>query len=161
MANLYELTGEWIQLMDKLEAGEDVELEFNETDEAFEEKAEKYAMMIRNLESDYEAFDKEEKHYKEKKNRCKKGIEKLKNNLESAMIITGKRKFKKGVFSFSIQKNGGKLPVIVDVPTEELEDEFVIVTEKPDLTAIEKYINETGDITFAHFGERKEGLRIK
>lgn len=161
MANLYELTGEWIQLMDKLEAGEDVELEFNETDEAFEEKAEKYAMMIRNLENDYEAFDKEEKHYKEKKSICKKGIEKLKNNLESAMIITGKRKFKKGVFSFSIQKNGGKLPVIVDVPTEELEDEFVIVTEKPDLTAIEKYINETGDITFAHFGERKEGLRIK
>ena len=43
MANLYELTGEWIQLMDKLEAGEDVELEFNETDEAFEEKAEKKA----------------------------------------------------------------------------------------------------------------------
>lgn len=161
MANLYELTGEWIQLMDKLEAGEDVELEFNETDEAFEEKAEKYAMMIRNLESDYEAFEKEEKRYKEKKNICKKGIEKLKNNLESAMIITGKRKFKKGVFSFSIQKNGGKLPVIVDVPTEELEDEFVIVTEKPDLTAIEKYINETGDITFAHFGSRGEGLRIK
>ena len=161
MANLYELTGEWIQLMDKLESGEDVELEFNETDEAFEEKAEKYAMMIRNLESDYEAFEKEEKRYKEKKNTCKKGIEKLKNNLESAMIITGKRKFKKGVFSFSIQKNGGKLPVIVDVPTEELEDEFVIVTEKPDLTAIEKYINETGDITFAHFGSRGEGLRIK
>ena len=161
MANLYELTGEWIQLMDKLESGEDVELEFNETDEAFEEKAEKYAMMIRNLESDYEAFEKEEKRYKEKKNTCKKGIEKLKSNLESAMIITGKRKFKKGVFSFSIQKNGGKLPVIVDVPTEELEDEFVIVTEKPDLTAIEKYINETGDITFAHFGSRGEGLRIK
>ena len=55
-----------------------------------------------------------------------------------------------------------KIPVIVDVKdTSELPDDLVKITETPDLDAIRKYIEETGDLTYAHFGERGESLRIK
>ena len=159
---LYELTGEFNYLQNLIEDGEDLPIdEFEETKEAFEEKAENYAKVIRNLEADIEGLKAEEKRLKEKRVRVEKGVENLKNNLESAMIQTGNRKFKKGVFSFSIQKNGGALPVIVDVPTDDLDDEFVIIEEKPDKKAIEKYIKETGDVSFAHFGSRGESLRIR
>lgn len=159
---LYELTGEFNYLQNLIEDGEDLPIdEFEETKEAFEEKAENYAKVIRNLEAEIEGLKAEEKRLKEKRVRVEKGVENLKNNLESAMIQTGNRKFKKGVFSFSIQKNGGALPVIVDVPTDDLDDEFVIIEEKPDKKAIEKYIKETGDVSFAHFGSRGESLRIR
>ena len=77
------------------------------------------------------------------------------------MKETGKTKFKTKLFSFTIAKNGGALPVIVNVPTEKLDDEFVVVTEQPDLKAIAEYIKKTGDVSFAKFGERGESLRIK
>lgn len=166
--NLYDLTSEYLHLQEVLEnvdaTQEDYEtltdlLEITEKD--IEEKAENYAKVIRNFEGNVTALKAEEKRLAEKRKRLETSIETLKQNLQTAMIATGKRKFKKGVFKFAIQKNGGALPVIVDVPTEELDDEFVIVSEKPDLKAIAAYIEETGDITQFHFGERGESLRIK
>ena len=70
------------------------------------------------------------------------------------MVQTGKRKIKTDLFSFTVAKNGGALPVIVDVDTEDLPDECVVITEKPDLKAL-------AALKFAHFGERGETLRIK
>lgn len=168
MANLYELTAEYLHLQEVFEnvdaTNEDYEalkdlLEMSEND--LEVKAENYAKIIRNFEKDVAGFKEEEKRLAEKRKRLETSIETLKLNLQNAMITTGKTKFEKGNFKFAIQKNGGALSVIVDVPTEELADEFVIVTEKPDLKAIAKYIEETGDITQFHFGERGESLRIK
>lgn len=164
MATLYELTGQYMQLMNAIES-DDYELkdfiDFEFTDNAFEEKAENYAKIIKNFEAEADVLKIEESRLKEKRTKLENNIKRLKNNLEAAMIQTGKRKFKCGIFNFSIQKNGGKEPVIVDVPVEELADEFVIVTEKPDTEAIRKYIEETGDITQFHLGERGEGLRIR
>lgn len=164
MTNLYELTQDYLLLQEALENDDYLLsdfIDFEETDKAFEEKAENYAKIIKNFEAEVDALKAEEKRLKNKRATLENSIDKLKNNLKDAMILTGKRKFKKGVFSFSIQKNGGKAPVIVDVPTEELADEFVIVSEKPNTEAIRKYIEETGDITQFHLGERGEGLRIK
>jgi hypothetical protein len=164
MATLYELTGQYIQLMDAIES-DDYELkdfiDFEFTDNAFEEKAENYAKIIKNFEAEADALKAEESRLKDKRTKLENNIKRLKNNLEAAMIQTNKRKFKRGVFNFSIQKNGGKVPVIVDVPVEELDDKFVIVSEKPDTEAIRKYIEETGDVTQFHLGERGEGLRIR
>ena len=55
MATLYELTGEFNYLQNLIEDGEDLPIdEFEETKEAFEEKAENYAKVIRNLEAEIE-----------------------------------------------------------------------------------------------------------
>ena len=159
--NLYELAGSYQQLQELIESGEDLKSVLDTLDDEIECKADNYAKLIRNLESDIEALKAEEKRLAENRKAREKGVKRLKENLQAAMVKTGKRKFKTNLFSFNIAKNGGMLPVIVDIPTEELPDEFVIITEKPNLIAIAEYIEQTGDVTFAHFGERGESLRIK
>lgn len=159
--NLYELTAVYQRLQNQLESGEDVEGIIAVIGDELEAKADGYARVIRNMESQVSAFKEEEKRIAENRKRLEAGIERLKQNLFESMKATGKEKFKTDLFSFSIQKNGGKIPVIVDVETELLPDDLVQITEKPDLEAIRKYIEETGDLTYAHFGERGESLRIK
>ena len=163
--NIYDLTAEMLQLQQMLEDpdvdSDDIAALMVELDAEIEKKADGYAKVIRNMEGDLAAIKAEQQRLTEKKNLLESGIKRLKDNLQQSMIATGKRKFKTDLFSFNIQKNGGADPVVVDVPTDELPDDLVIVSEKPDLKAIAAYIKETGDITFAHFGERGESLRIK
>lgn len=163
--NIYDLTAEMLQLQQMLEDpdvdSDDIEAAMAELDAEIEKKADGYAKVIRNMEGDLAAIKAEQQRLTEKKNLLESGIKRLKDNLQQSMIATCKRKFKTDLFSFNIQKNGGADPVVVDVPTDELPDDLVIVSEKPDLKAIAAYIKETGDITFAHFGERGESLRIK
>lgn len=160
--NLYELTAVYQRLQDQIEAGEDYEGILAVIGDEIEAKADGYARVIRNMEAQVEGFKTEEKRIAEKRRRLEAAMEKLKQNLFESMKATGKEKFKTDLFSFSIQKNGGKIPVIVDVKdTSELPDDLVKITESPDLEAIRKYIEKTGDLTYAHFGERGESLRIK
>ena len=128
---------------------------------AFKDKADGYAMVIRNLEGSIEAIKVEQKRLADRRKVMEAGIKRLKDNLEAAMVSTDMVKFKTDLFSFAIQSNGGSLPVIVDVETDELPDDLVQIVEKPDLKAIAKYIEETGDVTYAHFGERGKSLRIR
>ena len=159
--NLYELTAVFQRLQNQIEQGEDVEGILAVIGDELEAKADGYARVIRNMEAQASAFKEEEKRIAENRKRLENGVERLKQNLFESMKATGKTKFKTDLFSFSIQKNGGAIPVIVDVPTDDLPDDLVQITEKPDLKAIAKYIEETGDLTYAHFGERGESLRIK
>ena len=163
--NLYELTSEFLQLQQMLEDPDMESQLLADTMEAIEGeiewKADNYAKVIKNMEASIDAIKKEQERLSNKKSILEGSIQRLKDNLQNAMYATGKTKFKTDLFSFNIQKNGGSLPVIVDVETEKLPDDLVIVSEKPDLKAIAKYIEETGDVTYAHFGERGESLRIK
>ena len=138
-------------VLDTLE-GIDYELEI---------KAENYAKIIRELEGTIEVIKAEKKRLSDKQSKLEVNVKKLKDNLQEAMITTGKTKFKTDLFSFSIQKNGGALPVIVDVDTAELPDDLVLITEKPDLKAIGEYLKTHPDSNLAHYGDRGESLRIK
>lgn len=163
--NLYDLTAEFLHLQQILEDpevdSETIESYMAELDSEIEKKAEGYAMVIRNMEGSLVAVESEMNRLKAKKNLLEAGVDRLKTNLQTSMIATGKTKFKTDLFSFNIQKNGGADPVIVDVPVSDLPDDLVIIEEKPDKKAIAAYIKETGDLTYAHFGERGESLRIK
>ena len=163
--NLYELTQQFQFLQDLLENPEVdqqmVEDTIADLELDIEEKADGYAKVIRNMEGIIAAIKQEQDRLASKKATLENSIKRLKTNLQEAMITTGKTKFKTELFSFSIQKNGGADPVIVDVETDELPDDLVTIVEKPNLKAIADYIKETGDLTYAHFGERGESLRIK
>lgn len=163
--NIYDLTAEFLQLQEMLEdpdvESDEIKAAMDDLNIEIEKKADGYAKVIRNLEGNLAAVKAEQEKLTAKKNVLESGIKRLKEDLQEVMTATGKRKFKTDLFSFNIQKNGGADPVVVDVPTEELPDDLVIVSEKPDLKAIAAYIKETGDITFAHFGTRGESLRIK
>lgn len=165
MPSLYELQGEYLQLLNMLEDPEIEEQIVLDTlegiDFELEVKAENYAKIIRELEGTVEIIKTEQKRLADKKSKLEANVKRLKDNLQEAMTATGKTKFKTDLFSFAIQKNGGALPVIVDVDTAELPDELVQITEKPDLKAIAKFLEEEPDCKYAHFGERGESLRIK
>lgn len=159
--NLYELTAVYQRLQDQIESGEEYEGILAVIGDEIEAKADGYARVIRNMEAEAKALKDEEKRLAEKRKLREAAVDRLKQNLFESMKATGKEKFKTDLFTFSIQKNGGALPVIVDVDTEYLPDDLVQITEKPDLKAIATYIEQTGDLTYAHFGERGESLRIK
>ncbi len=163
--NLYELTANYLALQQMIEDPEADMQMINDTMEAIdgdiEDKADGYAKMIKNMEASIVAIKSEQDRLTARKNLLDLGIKTLKKNLEASMIATGKRKFKTDLFSFSIQKNGGKAPVILDVAdTSELPDELVRIKEEPDIEAIRNMLDK-GECKFAHYGERGEGLRIK
>lgn len=165
MASLYELKGEYLQLLNMLE---DPEIEdqivldtLEGIDYELEIKAENYAKIIRELEGAVEVIKAEKKRLSDKQSKLEVNVKRLKDSLQEAMTATGKTKFKTDLFSFSIQKNGGALPVIVDVDTAELPDELALITKKPDLKAIGEYLKTHPDTEYAHYGDRGESLRIK
>ena len=167
MATIFELTKEYRDFLDELsehEAGdipEEITDAIARADGSFEDKAENYAKLIKSLEADVDAIEKEEKRLHANKMTKKRNIDWLKQTVKNSMQIVGKTKISNGLFTLTIRKNGGKLPVILNVLEEQLPDELVKVTRKADNDAIRQYIEETGDVTYAQFGERGESLVIK
>lgn len=165
--NLYELTNDWLQVQAMLEDPEMDQKAIEDTLESLEfeieEKADGYARVIRNMEGSIEAIKHEEERLALKRRHLTASIDRLKQNLMNSMVAMDKRKIKTDLFQISIQKNGGADPVIVDVPTDDLPTELVIIKEEPDkkaIAALLKAFPEAGK-KYAHFGERGESLRIK
>lgn len=167
--NLYQITESLMKLQELLEDPEVdqqlVEDCISDYTEELEVKADGYAKVIRNLEANVTAVKAEISRLQNKKKACENGIERLKANLFYSMKQLNKQKVQTDLFTISIQKNGGALPVIVDVPTEDLPDECVIVTEEPNKKALLELLQDPENkeyySKFAHLGDRGESLRIK
>lgn len=163
---LYDLTNDFLKLQTMMEDPEADPQAIADTmealDYAIEEKADGYAKVIKNLEASVVAIKTEQERLTARRNLLEGNVKRLKENLQESMIATGKRKFKTDLFNFTIQKNGGKAPVIMDIKdTSELPDDLVRITEAPDLDAIRALIEKEGSCKWAHLGERSESLRIK
>lgn len=80
------------------------------------------------------------------------------------MKATGKVKFKTDLFSFGIQKNGGKAPLIIQegTSTDDVAPQFVKFLDPVlDNEAIRKALDEGEELEWAHLGDRGESLRIR
>ena len=165
---LYEITGELLELQNMIEEGADPDI-VNDTIESvefdLEQKAEGYVMVIRNLEAQAKAIKEEEKRLREKRLSAENGIERLKKRLYDSMNATGKKKLNAGVFTLSVQKNGGSLPVIIDEDIKNMPEELLKIEVKPDTKKIAELLQDEEKSQlyskFAHFGERGESLRIR
>ena len=127
---LYELTQNYINLQDLLEdetIGQDlIEAAMKEVGEDIEEKAQNYAVIIKNLEAEAEALEKEEKRLAARKSSLRNRNKILKDNLENSMKAIGKTKFKTNLFSFNIGKN----PPSVNIDDENLiPDQYIVYTK--------------------------------
>lgn len=161
MAKLYEIVGAFKELLEMAsEENMDQKL-ISDTLEGvefeFEEKADGYAKVVKMLEGDLEAIDKEIKRLTEKKNTIKNNISGIKKNLENAMITTGKTKFKTLLFGYNIQKN----PVSVSIDDEnQIPKDFWIEQEpKLDKKSLAAYLKEN-EVSWAHLTQT-ESLRIR
>lgn len=167
---LYELTDE---LMELLELAEDpdtdpeaLEGSLESVSGLFEEKADGYAKIIRQLNAEAEMVDAEIQRLKAKKDALKKNAERIKQSLQAAMIATEKRKFKTPFFTFSIRKN--PVSVVFDcICSNTVIPERFMKYKRPeiDITAVKKEIKkaiEAGeDLSGIAHLESTESLMIR
>lgn len=162
MANLYEITERYNNLLDLLD-NEEITQDIlnnalNEVQDEFNEKALNIVKFIKNLESDVNGLDAEEKRLKAKKMAYKNKIEGLKKYLESGMIFSGLKKIDLGVFNISIAKN----PPSLNILDEKLIPKEYLIEQAPkiDNTSIKNAIKEGKEIAGCELVQ-KESLRIK
>lgn len=105
----------------------------------------------------YGAIDKEINRLTEKKNTIKNNISGIKKNLENAMLVTGKTKFKTLLFGYNIQKN----PASVSIDDETLipKDFWVEQEPKLDKKSLAAFLKEN-EVSWAHLTQT-ESLRIR
>lgn len=162
--SLYNLTSAYDELLNKLyddEMDEDALIEcLNGIEEAIEAKADNTAFVIAELQKDINFIADEQKRLNARKKSLERNVETLKKNLFNAMKTVGKTKFKTALHSFSISSNGGKLPLVLLANEDEIPQEFKKVTYILDNDKIREAI-DSGECSFAKYGERGESLRIK
>ena len=165
MPTMYELTADYKTVLDMMYDTEIDPQTITDTLESItaeiEIKAENTAIIINELSAEAAKIKAEEQRLNARRKVYENRVSNLKQGLFDAMKLTGKTKFKTDLFSFNIAKNGGKIPVIVDVDCSELPDDLVTITEKPNLDAIAAYLEKHPESKYGHFGDRGESLRIK
>lgn len=162
---LYELTGEWQQLLALAEDPDTDPEVLSDTMDALggeiECKADGYAKVRQELQNQSAALKAEIARLKARADAIDKNIDRLMESLKQAMIATGKTKFRTKLFSFGIQKNPPK--VVIDNP-DGIPAAFLIPQEpKIDTAKIKeslKVTNGQGWKGIAHL-EQTEGLRIR
>lgn len=155
--SLYELKDMYLNLMDLDLEDEDLRAALKNIDDEIEVKAENYAGLIKDLESEAEAYKKEI----ERMTKIKKALENraslLKKNLEEAMIELDKKKFKTNLFSFNIQKNAPSVQILDE---NKVPEDFVEYERKIKKNDLKKAI-QNGLITDSAILVESESLRIR
>lgn len=165
MATLYQLTDDYLTLLEMAEDPDIDEQALKDTMEgiegALEDKAEGYAKVIRTLEGDAAACDAESKRLRNKKQTIENNIKRMKAALQYAMQATGKTKFKTALFSFGIQKNPAAV-VIDEGYIENIPDRFLIPQDPQiDKKAIKEALKAGEDLEGIAHLEQTESLRIR
>lgn len=163
MSTLYELSGEFQQLLEMLQDCDELEEQvlkdtLEGIDGELEIKAEGYAKIIKELSADASKFEEEEKRLERRRKTLENRVGMLKNALFLTMKATGKTKFKTGLFSFGIQKNGGKKPLEIKAGAV-IPDEYT--RKETDAEKIREALEKGVVLPFAELKERGEHLRIR
>ena len=162
MSTLYELTNDYLTLLDMAEDPDIDEQALIDTMEGIEGeieiKADGYARVMKQLEATSTNLEYEEKRLMNRRKTIDRNIKRMKQALQDAMVATGKPKFKTDLFSFTIRKNPAS--VVIDRETC-IPPEFLIPQDpKIDKKAIKAAIDRGDDIKFAHL-EQGESLIIR
>lgn len=162
MSNLYELTNNYQTVLDKLlDENVDEQMIYDTLESIqgeIEDKADNYAKIIAELEAKSNARKSEAKRLTESAKVIDNRIKTLKDNLFNSMKAINKTKFSTDLFSFSIVKNGGKLPLTID---GEVPEDYKKAVLEVDNDKIREALEQGNKLPFAHLEERSERLSIK
>ena len=164
---LYDLN---VQFQTILEMAEDTELDpqlIADTLEGLEgeveDKLDSYGIVMNELLMDVEKIDVELKRLTDTKKRINRNIDRMKEAVKASMILMGKKKVQGNHFTWQIQKNGGKAPLIIDedIPAISLPEEYQLWDVKPNKEVIRQDLEAGKELPYARLGERGESLRLK
>lgn len=165
---LFELTGQFMQLWDMIddqEIDDDVILDTLEgIDGEIEIKADGYAKVLAQIDATAAAIKTQEARLQTRRKTLENRAAYIKKNLQNAMELTGKTKFKTDLFSFNIAKNGGKAPLVINEEYKDagkLPERFQKMEIKADTDAIREALDAGEQLEFAAYGERGKSLRIR
>lgn len=166
MKNLYELTNDYIQLYEMLEAGAETPEDeaaiiaaIEETGANLADKADAYARIIKNLAIQAEGFKAEANRLKAHQKACENGIERLKANMLLTMQTLGADKLKTSIGTWSVQKNPWSCEV---TDLEKVPFEFLIFQQPTvDKKAILAAFKETGEVFDGVDIRQSEGVRFR
>lgn len=162
MASIYDLTDEWKQIQ---EMSEDPSIDpkliadmLESIGGEIEEKAERYAEVMANLEADIGPIEKEINRLYTKKTVLLRNIDDMKRRLCDAMMETGKTKFKNELHSFSVQKTPPRVVIKEDA---EIPEKYLIPQNpKIDKKQIAADLKAGQEMDFAHL-EQGQTVRIR
>jgi hypothetical protein len=159
--NLYEITREALELASLLET-EELTPELEEmlviNQEQLQAKAGNYAKVIANIQGDMDAIDAEIKRLKAMKESKERVIDRLKEAVKNAMLVSGIDKIQSPLFSLSLRRSES---VEVNIPEAlPLDWQVKKVTITADKVGIKQAIKEGHSITGARIIENFS-LQIK
>jgi len=159
MSTLYEITGEYLALLDMAE-DEDSQL-FLDTMEGInaevEVKAENYAIVMKEMEASISKYDEEIKRLTDRRNTLTNHIKQMKANILLAMTTMDKNEIKTDHFKLKICNNGGKQPMKI---TGDVPNNYQKIVLEPDTEKIRQDLEEGKELGFAVLEERGKHLRI-
>lgn len=164
MSTLYEITGDYLRLLEMLEEEDNLDPQaFKDTLEGiegeFEIKADNYARIIKELRAESEKYAAEVGRMQKRMKTLANNEKRLKQHLYESMKATGKTKFKTDLFSFSIRGNGGKQSM--EITDKEKNIPKMYMKRVPDNEKIRKALESGENLSFAMLKERGEHLSIK
>lgn len=140
MANIYEITGDVLQLQEMLEndpENEYIQDTLESLNGELEMKAEAICRVIKNMESNLEGFKTEIDRLTKRKKVLENSIDRLKKALFEAMQVTGTDKIKGDLFTIRLQRNAPQLPK--DLRIEQVPIQYLVeappVIDKRELLA--------------------------
>lgn len=163
---LYELTNDYAELLLMAEDPDTDPQAFTDTLEgiegAIEDKADGYAMVIRQIMADVAGLKAEIDRLTARKRAGENAIERMKETLQYSMQATGKTKFKTQLFSFNVQNNPASVVMdeqdIENIPERFLKYKDPEIDRKAIKDAIKAGDEDAMDI--AHL-EQSQSLRIR
>lgn len=159
MPTMYELTDSYKALLD---AAENVDSDLladtlESIHDAIEDKAEGYATVIRELESESEKLKSEVERLTKRKQTYENNVKRLKANLQRAMESVGSSKIKGRLFTVSIRNNA---PHVVMKDENKIPAYLLKVVRTPDKKAIMNLLNADKEVPGATL-EQTKSLQIR
>lgn len=162
---IYEITNDYLQLMQMMEDPELDPKTLADTMEGIEgeleDKADNYARVMKNMEADLNGIKAEIERLSTRKKTIENNIKRMKEALQFSMETTGKTKFKTELFSFGIRKNAPA--VVMDEPYIENVPERFLKYSDPTInrSAIKEAIQNGEDLEGLAHLESSTSLSIR
>lgn len=162
---LYEITEDFRRLYEMADeydlSPEDIADTLESLQYELEEKADGYAIIMRQLEGDIALLKTEIDRLSSRKKTVENNIKRMKQGLETAMKAADRPKIKTKLFSFSVQKNPPSV-VMDEQYIENIPDEYLIPQEpKIDKKKIKEDLKAGVNLEGLAHLEQTEGLRIR